>query len=145
MYWKASAEPTVAAMATARNSAARVRWRPVSAFMVAVIDPGPFAWLLSVGVSDEDIEQNQGSGAGADNRPQALLDELLDRLAVAAQQPGKQQEAGAARNDRKPDEQQEVDTDDTGQDRHHFDRRQMRRARGDQHQDDEANARRDAQ
>ena len=39
----------------------------------------------------------------------------------------------------------EVEADDAGQDRHHLDRRQMGEARGDQHQQDEAGARRDAQ
>ncbi len=113
MCWKASAEPTVAAMATARKKAVRVRWRPVSAFMVAV-DGGQSLSLIRrhasssdsaarsvMSVSDDDIEQNQGGGGGAGDQSQPLLDEIADRLAIAAQQPGEEQEARAARDDRR--------------------------------------------
>src|SRR5512141_3115519 len=99
-------------MATARNKAVRVRWRPVSAFMVAVMGLSsvcvrrPLSLVLSMspktaghsratcleGVFDQDIEQNQGSRCGTCDQAKALFDELADRLAVAAQQPGQQQE-----------------------------------------------------
>ena len=56
-------------------------------------------------VSDQDIEQNQGGGAGAGDQAQALLDEVADRLAIAAQQPGEEEKRRAARDDRREDEQ----------------------------------------
>ena len=61
--------------------------------LVHVVVPKPqgtFGRQGSERVFDQDIEQNQGSRAGADNQSQALLDEPLDRLTIAAQQPGQQ-------------------------------------------------------
>src|SRR5690606_13557611 len=60
-------------------------------------------------IFEKHIEQNQGAGAQCGKQSQPLLDEGSDRLAIAAQQPRKEIEARPAGQDRRQDEQPEID------------------------------------
>src|SRR4051812_18256266 len=72
----------------------------------------------------DEIGDDDDGGTDADDLAETLFDEMADRLAIAAQQPGEKQEAGAAGDDRRDDEEAEIDVDDARQDRYHLDRRQ---------------------
>ena len=67
---------------------------------------------------------------------EALLDELLYRRAIFAQQPGEKEEACAARDNAGGNEYPDVDGGGTGKDGHDLDWRQMRQTGCDQHQQD---------